>query len=71
MSVPSGVTVACEGMAAEARIEARKHLKMAIDYMNHGEDDQAEAHVLDAIRHMGRAQAFVQAAEVIMDKDDE
>ena len=57
-----------------ARESAVEHLDAAKLALKHGEDDNAEAHILDAIRQMGRASAFYDlASDMLRDamEDDE
>jgi hypothetical protein len=58
----------------EARYQSRKHLKSAIDAIKHGEDENAMAHMLDALRLLGRYEAFLDIAKdvtVYMGDDDD
>lgn len=55
-------------MSDEARYEARKHLTEAADALTHGEDDNAQAHILDALMLLGRGDAFLEAAEMLMEE---
>ena len=52
-----------------AREEAQRHMRNAADALAVGEDENAEANILDALLLMGRAEAFYQAAKEALDPD--
>ncbi len=61
-SVPA-IEIQMQSHSDEARHQSRKHLKSAIDALKHGEDENAMAHMLDALRLFGRAEAFLDIAK--------
>lgn len=62
-SVTGSVEGTMQAHSDEARHQSRKHLKSAIDALKHGEDENAMAHILDALRLFGRAEAFLDIAK--------
>lgn len=63
------VTRELQAHADTARACALEHWDQARDAIAHGEDDNAIAHMIDAIRELGRAQGFVAAGEVLFDEE--
>lgn len=60
-----------QAFSDQARDSMREHLAAACDALAHGEDDNAQAHVLDALIQMGRTQAFLDAIEILEEGDDQ
>ena len=59
----SGIEMQFTAHSDEARAKTRAHLRNAIQALKHGEDDNAMAHMLDAIVAYGRSEAFLDVAE--------
>lgn len=62
MKTIKAVELQMQAHADTAKEESTKHMRDAVDALKHGEDDNAMAHMLDAIRLFGRYQAFLDIA---------
>jgi hypothetical protein len=51
----------------EARHACTEHMAAALDAIKHGEDENAMAHMLDALRYFGRAEAFLDIAKDVVE----
>lgn len=52
--------------SGESRRSAKKHLREALDALKHGEDDNACAHILDAMISLGRMKTFAELADWLL-----
>lgn len=68
-----GTEIQMHSHSDEARHGAIEELKAAIDSLKHGEEDNAIAHIIDAVRLFGRSEAFLDVAKDVLEfiGDDE
>lgn len=63
----SGIEIQMHSHSDEARNACMEHMAAALDAIKHGEDDNAMAHMLDALRYFGRAEAFLDIAKDVVE----